>query len=204
MKNKVLFVIIGIIFIIAIIMTLVKGISVDTFYGEGYTISFTEKNTIDLNEIEKIVKEIWGNSFSVQRLEFFNDSAKIKVKDYTDEQITKLKDKLNEQYNSELEETSFKIEHVSNVKIRNVITPYVIPVILSLVIVMLFYAIRFRGAKKMIELLFCLLVIGGLFYSIIVIARIPFSAVTMPLAMCVYILTVLGHTSISEIRQSNE
>ena len=69
---------------------------------------------------------------------------------------------------------------------------------------MLFYAIRFRGAKKMIELLFCLLVIGGLFYSIIVIARIPFSAVTMPLAMCVYILTVLGHTSISEIRQSNE
>lgn len=200
MKNKVLYAVIVLIFIVAVAMTIFKGINVDTYYGEGYTISFTEKNAINISDVEKIVKEIWNSNYSVQKLEFFNDSAEIKVKDYSDEQITKLKDKLNEQYNSELEESSFKIEHVTNVRLRNIISPYIIPVILSFVIVMIFYAIRYREARKMIGLLICLLVFEGLFYSAYAIGRIPFSAVTMPLAMCIYVLVMLGYTTFNEVK----
>ena len=201
MKNKIIYAIIVLVFIVAIAMTFFKGINVDTYYSEGYTISFTEKNAINITDVEKIVKEIWGNNYNVQKLEFFNDSAEIKVKDYTDEQITSLKDKLNEQYNSELEESSFKIEHVANVRLRSIVSPYIIPVILSFVIVMIFYAIRYRGARKMIELLVCLLIFEGLFYSIYAIGRIPFSAITMPLAMCIYVLVTIGFTTFNEIKE---
>lgn len=198
MKNKVIFIVLAIIFIIAIIMTIVKGINVDTYYGEGYTISFTEKDSINLSDVETIVKDIWKNNYTIQQLEFFGDSVEIKVKDYTDEQLTQLKDKLNEKYGSNLERNNIFVEHVSNTKVRTVIAPYIIPSILSLVLVMLFYAIRYKGARKMLELLICIIVFEALLYSIWVIARIPFSVLTMPIAMCVYSLVTLGYTLKSE------
>ena len=201
MKNKILYAIIGLVFIVAMGMTFFKGINVDIYYGEGYRISFTEKNTISISDIETIAKEIWGSNYSVQKLEFFNDSAEIKVKDYNDEQIINLKNKLNEKYGSELEESSFKIEHVTNVRLRNILSPYIIPVILSFVIVMIFYAIRYRGARKMLELLAGLLIFESLFYSIYAIGRIPFSAITMPLAMSIYVIVTLGFTTYNEIKE---
>lgn len=198
MKNKVIYIALAIIFIVAIIMTVDKGLKVDTFYGEGYTISFTEKTEIELSDIESIVKEIWKDNYSIKKLEFFGDSAEIKVKDYNDEQINQLKDKLNEKYGSELEISSFDIEHVANIKLRTVITPYIIPTILSLLIVMMFYAIRYKGARKMLELLICLIAVEGVLYSVYAIARIPVSYLTMPIAMCLYTLVILAYTLKSE------
>ena len=195
MKNKIIYGAIAIIFIVSIVITFVKGLNVDIYYGEGDLITFTEKDTININDVREIAKEIWGNNCIVQNMEFFNDSAEIKVREYNEEQLYQLKDKINEKYSSELKIEDFEIEHVSNVKIRTLVEPYIIPVGLSLLIIILFYAIRYRGARKMLELLLYLAIVEGLLYSVYAIIRIPFNSITIPLGMCLYALTVLIFTA---------
>lgn len=204
MKNKIIYGILAIIFITSIVITFVKGLNVDIYYGEGALITFTEKDTININDVREIAKEIWGNDCIVQNMEFFNDSAEIKVREYNEEQLNQLKDKINEKYSSELKIEDFEIDHVSNVKIRTLVEPYIIPVGLSLLIIVLFYAIRYRGARKMLELLLYLVIAEGLLYSVYAITRIPFSSTTIPLAMCLYALTVLVFTAKLENSSESE
>ena len=204
MKNKIIYGILAIIFITSIVITFVKGLNVDIYYGEGALITFTEKDTININDVREIAKEIWGNDCIVQNMEFFNDSAEIKVREYNEEQLNQLKDKINEKYSSELKIEDFEIDHVSNVKIRTLVEPYIIPVGLSLLIIVLFYAIRYRGARKMLELLLYLVIAEGLLYSVYAITRIPFSSTTIPLAMCLYAFTVLVFTAKLENSSESE
>lgn len=206
MKNKIIYGVLAVIFIISIVLTLTIGLNVDLYYGEGYTIKFTEKTTIETADVETIVKEIWGNEFLVQRIEFFNDSAVVKVKEIDDEKIQKLCDKLNEKYSSELETSSFRIEHVANVKLRNIVEPYIIPAIISLAIILLFYAIRYKGVRQMLELVLFILIGEGILYSVYAICRVPISTFTMPVAISVYVLIMLEYTLYSEkkLKKENE
>ena len=204
MKNKIIYILLAVIFAVAIVMTFVKGLNVDLYYGEGYTISVTEKDSINIDDIKQIVEEIWEKEYIVQRLEFFDDSAEIKVKEYDDDKLTQLKDKLNEKYESELEVSDFKVEHISNIKLRTLVEPYIIPIGLSLLLVMAFYAIRYRGARKMLDLLVGVVAVEGLFYSLYAIGRIPFNSMTLPIAICLYIITIIKTSFSSENSQEEE
>lgn len=62
MKEKVLYVVIAIIFIVAIIMTAVVGFKVDLNYAEGYTITFTVGKEVKANEVKDIAKEVFGDN----------------------------------------------------------------------------------------------------------------------------------------------
>ena len=57
MKNKIIYGVLAVIFIISIVLTFTIGLNVDLYYGEGYTIKFTETTTIETADVETIVKE---------------------------------------------------------------------------------------------------------------------------------------------------
>ena len=189
MKSKKLYLILAVIFIISIVIIASKGLKVDLYYGEGYTIKVTEKDVVDVEDIKAIANEIWGKEVLVQGIEFFNDS--VEMRDVNDDQINQLKDKLNEKYSSDLEYADLKVEHVSNVKIRNLVEPYIIPMGLSLLLILAYYAIRYRGARRMIELLAWILIVEGLLVSVYAIGRIPISGLTIPIAVCLFVLTIV-------------
>ena len=183
MKKKVLCIIFVIICIIDIAITASKGLNVGLYYGEGYDITFSESN-INLKEIKSIAKDVFGNKFVVQKVEFFNDSCMIKVKSVNDDQINNLCTKLNEKYSSELKSSDIKVEHVSNVRVRNIIEPYIIPTILSL--------------SQMFGLVKSLIIADVLIYSVYAIGRLPVNVLTMPISITIYVLVVLGYTVYSE------
>ena len=198
MKKKVLCIIFVIICIIDIAITASKGLNVGLYYGEGYDITFSESN-INLKEIKSIAKDVFGNKFVVQKVEFFNDSCMIKVKSVNDDQINNLCTKLNEKYSSELKSSDIKVE------VRNIIEPYIIPTILSLLILLGYYAVRFRGASQMLGLVKSLIIADVLIYSIYAIGRLPVNVLrlpvnvlTMPISIIIYVLVVLGYTVYSE------
>lgn len=197
MKKKILCIIFVIICIIDIAITAIKGLNVGLYFGEGYNISFSESN-INLKDIKSIAKDVFGNKFVVQKVEFFDDSCIIKVKSVNDDQINNLCTKLNEKYSSDLKSTDVKVEHISNVRVRNIVEPYIIPTILSLLIVLGYYAIRFRGASQMFGLVKTLLIVDVLIYSVYAIGRLPINVLTMPILIITYVLVVLGYTVYSE------
>lgn len=204
MKKRVLFIIVAILIIIDVIITKQMGVKVALYYGEGYTLSFKEQDTINLNDIREIAKEIWGNSFIVQNVEFFKDSAIIKVKKIEDGQVEALYTKLNEKYGSDLNQDSIKIEHVSNIKVRTLVEPYIAPVGLSLFLVIAYYAARYKGIRQMIDLFEYIGIGAILLYSMYAIFRIPFSSLTMPIFMTLYITTTLVYTIITENKFEEE
>ena len=186
-------------------MTLAIGLNVSLYYGEGYTITFSEeKTTINVEDIKEIAKEIWGNDYLVQNVEFFNDSAVIKVKNYNDEQIKTLFNKINEKYQSELDVSTFKVEHESNVKISTLVEPYIVPIGISLLLVLVYYAIRYRGANQMLNLVKWLFIVETLIYGAYAICRLPINKLSIPIAMIAYILTVAIYTCKAEFQEKEE
>ena len=188
MKRKIAYIVLAIIFIAAIIVTITCGLKVDLNYSEGENITFTVGKTITTDQIKEIANEIWGkNNYVVQEVELFGDSARIKVKSVTDENIEQLTNKINEKYSTELKTSDFDIEHVMNTRLRNVIEPY-----------LAYYAIRFRGTMKMINVLKYIIIAEGILYSVYALIRVPVNSLTMPLALIVFTMVVMIYTALSE------
>lgn len=202
MKKKILYIALAIIFISALIVTAVVGLKVDLYYTDGYTVTFTVGKKVTEDEIKNIAKEVFGDKkILVQRVELFQDSSLIKTKEeITQEQIQTLCDKLNEKYEVELSTTdNFTVSYSSNVRLRNVIEPYIIPLGLSTLLIVGYYAIRYKGTKKMLGLLKYLLIVEGLLYSIYAICRVPVNELTMPIALFTYGAVVSIYTAICEL-----
>lgn len=203
MKKKLCYIILIIICIVDIIITMAKGLNVGLYYGEGYTLTFSEKN-VNVDDIKSIAKDVFGKEYIVQQVEFFDDSCMIKVKNVNDDQISNLITKLNEKYSSSLTTDDIKVSHVSNVRIRSLIEPYIIPIILSTLIVLAYYAVRFRGAKQMLELIKALVIVGVIIYSVFAIGRVKVNVLTTPIMMTSYILTILFYTIYAEKQKDKE
>ena len=124
----------------------------------------------------------------------------IKVKSASDEQLNNLCTKLNEKYSSNLTTDDLEVNYEANVKIRNIVEPYVIPVGISIIFVLVYFAIRFRGSKEMTEYLKSLIVVEVLFYSLYAIGRVKVSQLTMPIALSLYVLTTLIYTTKTELK----
>lgn len=198
MKKKILYGLLALVLIVDIIITATAGLRVSLYYGEGYSIKVSEKDTINKEDVEKIVKEVFEKDYVVQDLELFKDSVVIKVKEVSDEKVQVLVDKLNEKYSSSLTKDDVKVEHVSNVKIRSLVEPYVIPTLIATALVLVFYAIRYRGAKQMLELIKYLLLAEGVLYTLHAIVRVPVNTMTLPVAFSLYALVILVYTFIGE------
>lgn len=198
MKKKILYGLLALVLIVDIIITATAGLRVSLYYGEGYSIKVSEKDTINKEDVEKIVKDVFEKDYMVQDLELFKDSVVIKVKEVSDEKVQVLVDKLNEKYSSSLTKDDVKVEHVSNVKIRSLVEPYVIPTLIATALVLVFYAIRYRGAKQMLELIKYLLLAEGVLYTLHAIVRVPVNTMTLPVAFSLYALVILVYTFIGE------
>ena len=78
------------------------------------------------------------------------------------------------------------VQYNSNVQIRDIISPYVVPLIIATALIVVYYSIRFRGVKEIVELLVKLIFAEGIVYSIYAITRLPIDVLTMPIVMIVY------------------
>ena len=206
MKKKIIYIALIIIFIIALLITAIKGLNVNLKYAQGHTITFTVGKEVKLDEIEQIAKNVFiKNEFIVQKVELFDDSVLIKTRDeVTAEQLETLCNKINEKYEVELTMDSFEMTYETNVRLRNVIEPYIIPIGLSTLLILGYYAVRYKGAKKMLELLKYLIISEGLLYSLYAIGRVQVNELTMPIGLIVYTLVITIYTAMCEKNMNNK
>ena len=186
-KSKIISIILIIIFIIAIVLTGIRGLNVDLNYSEGVSILFNLNRQFNAKDIESIAREIWPDGqIIVQKVEVYDETALIKVSSVNDEQLTSLVNKINEKYGLELEQADITVQYNSNVQIRDIVRPYIVPMLITTAIIVLYYSIRFRGVKEILDLLIKLIFAEGILYSIYAITRLPKDALTMPIGMLVF------------------
>ena len=186
-KSKIISIILIIIFIIAIVLTGIRGLNVDLNYSEGVSILFNLNQQFNTKDIESMAREVWPDGqIIVQKVEVYDETALIKVSSVNDEQITNLANKINEKYDLELGQSDFTVQYNSNVQIRDIVKPYIVPMLITTALIVLYYSIRFRGVKEILDLLIKLIFAEGILYSIYAIVRLPIDVLTMPIGMLVF------------------
>lgn len=160
-------------------------------------IHFQEK--FELNDIDVIVKEVLENEdYQVTYANRFEDTAVITVKEISQEQITKIEEKLKEKYSSFSEsENITQLIEVPSAKAIDLVIEYIKPLIITTVAVIILLAILFRkqGILKCFVLpLAFILGINAFYISVIAILRIPVSEYLVAVGMFVYCLSLIGTT----------
>lgn len=204
-KSKILCVILAVIFIAAIVSTAIRGLKVNISYAEGTTIVFNLGKQYETKDIKNIAKEVWNdNAILVQKVEVYNESVAVKVPNFSEEQLNNFISKINEKYELELTNTDITILYNANEQLRDIIKPYVIPLIISTALIVVYYSIRFKGIKEILELLLTLIGVEGIIYSIYALFMLPIDIITMPIVMLAYAGVVIYVTLKKETKKNRK
>lgn len=196
MKNKkVLYILMALIIVLGIISIFVFRLNFTLMYSEHTKINVYLGKEYNLGEIKKLTEETLGKQEIIyQEIEVFRDSIAINVKSATDEQIDSLEAKLKEKYEIEESEQIIYTETVGHIRGRDIIKPYIIPIIIATIVILAYIGVRYLslGLIKVVSILILRLVLSqALLLSLIAIARIPIGVHTMSVAILLYIAVVM-------------
>lgn len=206
MKNKI-FVISSIVILIGIIIVAILGFNVDFCYKNHNLIDVTIGQDFNISDIKAITDEVFKDKkVEIQKTGSYSDGVVIKVDEVTEEQKQLLNTKINEKYGTDNKvEEDIKVNYIPSFRLRDIVKPYIIPMAIVTVIVLIYMAIRFRkfGAMKVVGEVLVLTILAELLYmAIIAITRYPVNRVVLPVGFTIYIATITALTGIMEKRRN--
>lgn len=195
-NNKIIYIALICIIIVGAIVTGLKGLNFGLKYGLNKQIEIYIGKEFDNKDIEKIVKEVIGNKeVIVQKVELYEEMVQITVKEMTDEQVEELNTKINEKYDIDNKVSEdIIITESANLRGRDLIKPFIFPIALSLVIIIVYAGIRFRKINifEIISKIIGMNILASLLYvSILAITRLQITIVTVPVAISLYVIVTL-------------
>jgi len=210
-NKKILYIILACIIVIGAIITGIKGLNFGLKYEPNKQKEVFIGKEFNNNDIKQMVKEVIGNKqVIVQKVEVYEEMVSITVKEISDAQIEELNKKINEKY--EIENTVSEdliITENANLRGRDLVKPFIFPIALSLVIIIVYAAIRFRKINifEILSKIFGMNILAQLLYvSILAITRLPVNILTVPTAIAIYtiITFVIFNEFETKIRKINQ
>lgn len=204
MKFKILYILIAIIIIAGIVVGCTAKFKFSLAYDDSNRIEVYIGKDYTKSDVESIAKEVFGtNDVLIQKIEFFNDSVAITVRESNDEQLNNLATKINEKYETSLTKDDLTVVEIPHYRGRDLMANYVWPIAISAILIILYELIRFRKIgvlKVVVKLIIWPIVIEALYLSVLAIARIPISYYTLPLGIILAVLTLTVITYKNEKR----
>lgn len=192
--KKISYLVICIIIVIGAVVAGVKGFKFDMQYEARNKITLSNKTGIEISEMEQIAKEVLGDKrFKVQEVELFGNTVSIIANEITEDEKTKIVEKFNEKYGTDVSIDSVTITNIPHTRIRDIIKPYILPIAITFIIILVYFMIRYSKlgiTKVCIETIAKTVLMELLAFSIIAIARIPFGTIVPPIILGVYTITV--------------
>lgn len=195
-KKSISLIILILIIISGIITVGVAGFEKSYDYTSGTRLEIYIPKGYDKQEIVSIAKESFENKeISFYEIEKLNQVAGIKVKEYTKDELDDFKTKISEKYEMNKEDIELYEVAVPTTRISSVVTSYVLPMLLVTALSVIYVGIRnFKSNERLkisLKVLVTLAIVLGLYFSIIALFRLPFGIYTMPLALAIYVITLL-------------
>lgn len=195
--KKVIYGILACVIVVGIIITATIGLNVDIVYSKNVEIDAYIGKTADIKDIKQIAKEVFGGEkMIVQKIELFDDMFSITMKDKSDEELNEKVEqfvsKLNEKYSTELKaDNDITIVHNPKIRLSSIIKPYILPIAISTVIILVFAGIRYRKLgilKIVISYLGYLLFVEGVYFGLVAITRFPINRFVIPIGLAIMIV----------------
>lgn len=192
-----------IIIIVGIIITCIWGLNFSMPYSNHKEIDIAIGQEFENQDIYEIVKQVVGNQkISVQKVELYEDMVSISIKDITEEQLANLNTKINEKYGTQNKVEDILITVTPNVKGRDLIKPYIMPVAISFLIILCYIIIyviiknhtgkNISMIKAIVGTIELVLEFQLLYLALLAITRLPINTLTIPFGIIIYILTTIG------------
>lgn len=201
-KNLIIYIIICLIIIAGIAVWQSKGFRTEIQYTPRKQIQLTNYTGINISDVESIASEVLGNTtYIIQPVETFGNAVSIVAKNMTEEQRDKIVEKFNEKYNTKLEKEKVEIYSIPHTRVKDILKRYIVPGLATLCLVIVYFAIRFSkiGYKKVIAKTILVPIVSELIvFSIISIARIPFSRLAVATGLTVYLVSLIALTVMFE------
>ncbi len=209
--KKLIYAILACIIIAGVVITLTIGLKVDLIYSKNAEIDIYAQKIVNIEEIRAIAKEVFPNEkVMVNQIELFEDMVAITVTDRADEnlkdQIEQLKTKINEKYGSDIETADITIIHNPKVKLSSIIKPYIAPIAISAVIILVYVIVRYRKLGIIKTALSYLLYTGAVqavFFGVLAISRFPINRFVVPVVLMLYIITITALSFKNEKKLEN-
>ena len=189
-------ILLGIILLIiaGIVVIALKGVNVSLILHQHESLNLFITKEINLNDIKDISKDVFKEKkVIVRELELFNNSINIVAESITDEEKESLIKKINEKYQTEFTVESIEVKTNSNIRIRDLVRPYIKPVFISSLLIIVYMIIRFRKLNmiKLLAKIFGIIILTeALIASLFAIFRIPLSPI---------IINIMGVVAIIEL-----
>lgn len=209
-KNSKKILILGIILLIVagVIVVSLKGLNVSLMFGKHEAIEIKIGSEVDLNVVKEICDKVFEDKkYVVKGLEIFGDSVQINVASITDEEKNNLVNQINEKFGTDKTVEDLKVNSVSNKRIRDVVKPYVSPMLISFVIIFVYMLIRFHkiNAIKIIgNLIIKIILTEAILLSIIAITRLPVNDMIINILMIIAVIELVCCLSKSENELAEE
>ncbi len=201
-KNLIIYIIICLIIIAGLAVWQSKGFRTEIQYTPRKQIQLTNHTGIETSDVEAIASEVLGKTtYIVQPVETFGNAVSIVSKNMTEEQRNQIVEKFNEKYNTKLEKEKVEIVSIPHTRVKDILKKYIVPGIITLCILIVYFAIRFSkiGYKKVILKTLLIPIVSELVvFSIMSIARIPFSRLAVATGLTVYLISIIALTVMFE------
>lgn len=212
MKKKILYGIIAIIILAGIIMFCIHGFNIGNIYGSYTKIGLYMENGVNKDEITQIVQESFnGKEAIMQDIEYFGEMVLITLPTVSDEEIDNFIAKVNEKYSLDYGIDDLDILNMPGLTFAEVINPYILPVALSVLISIVYIAIRYHslGIMKMIgKSIISIIIVQAIVLSLYLILNLPIDLSIVPVTLVGLGISLLYTTSdnnkLLEIQQAQK
>lgn len=207
--KKIISILLMCLIIAGVIVVATIGFNVGTKYSETTQISIKIGKEFEINDIQKIANEVFDKqNVLVQYVELYKDMVQITVKDASEEQIKNLNEKVNEKYEISNEISDLLVTEQSNVRLRDIAKPYIIPVVTVSIITVLYVMVAFRKlgiGQVLYNTLMNMVSTQAILAGIYAVVRIPINRLTMVIAMVLYIASIsLNIVYLNKVKKNKE
>lgn len=213
--KKIVYIILICIIIAGIIIIPTIGLNADLIYSKNVEIDVYLGKTFNMNDMENLVNEVFPDEKKIiQQIEVFGDMVAITIPDTRTEEeldtkVEELTAKINEKYELEITSDDVQVTHNPKVRLSSVVIPYALWIGISVVLILVYVAIRYkklRVAKTLLTYIISIVAVELLLLSIIAITRYPVNRIIVPLGLAAFVIvvTVLGIKNEAELEKASE
>ena len=200
-KKIIAIAILALIILAGIVVVNILGFNKQLEFKQGQSIDVYVRKEIDEKKIKEIANEVLGKENMVQLVEIYKDMVTIRAEQITEEQKNNIVNKIKENYEFEQTAEETVINTVPATRILDMYKHYVIPMIISGVLILAYMLIRYNkeGIIKVLLRTILIPIIAELvLLSLIAITRIPLGVYTPILVIIVYLASIVFVTKKNE------
>lgn len=212
--KKIVYAILSCIIVVGAIITCTMGLKADIIYSKNVQLDIYIGKAFETKDIKEIVNEIFpGEKSIIKKVELFNDMVAVTLPEKSDEElkekIEELNTKLNEKYEIENKAEDITISHNPKVKLSSILKPYIIPVAISIIIILIYVMVRYRELgiwKTFAHYMLSVGAVEAVYLSILAITRFQINRLVIPIGLVLYIttITVLGFINENQLEAKTE